>query len=62
MPRIRVEWFNTRSQEQRQELARRITEAVVEVADVSPERVTIRFDEIEPTLFAHGGVLGHRKS
>ncbi len=61
MPRIRVEWFNTRSDEQRRELARRITEAVVAVAKVSPSSVTVRFDEFDPKLFAHGGVMDHEK-
>ena len=61
MPRITIEWFNTRSDEQRRELARRITEAVVEIAHARPEDVTIRFDEYEPSLFSRGGVLGpHR--
>lgn len=61
MPSITIEWFNTRSDEQRRELARRITEAVVDVVHARPEDVTIRFDEYEPRLFSRGGVLGtHR--
>ena len=58
VPRITIEWFNTRSDEQRQELAKRITDAMVEVASVRPEDVAIRFDEFDPRLFAHGGKLG----
>jgi 4-oxalocrotonate tautomerase len=61
MPGITIEWFNTRSDEQRRELARRITDAVVEITNARPEDVTIRFDEYEPRLFPRGGVLGpHR--
>ena len=58
MPRITIEWFNTRTEEQRKELARRITAAVVDVVHSKPEDVTIRFDEYEPRLFSRGGVLG----
>jgi 4-oxalocrotonate tautomerase len=60
MPRITIEWFNTRTDEQRRELARRITDAVVEVVHARPEDVTIRFDEYDPRLFSRGGVLGSR--
>ena len=61
MPRITIEWFNTRTDEQRRELAKRITEAVVEVANVKPETVAIRFDEYDPRLFARGGVMHDQK-
>jgi phenylpyruvate tautomerase PptA (4-oxalocrotonate tautomerase family) len=57
MPRITIEWFNTRTDEQRQEIARRITEVMVEVAKVRPQDVAIRFDEIDPRFFARGGVI-----
>jgi phenylpyruvate tautomerase PptA (4-oxalocrotonate tautomerase family) len=58
MARVTIEWFNTRSDEQRAELAKRITEALVAVAQVTPESVTIRFDEYDPRLFARGGTIG----
>ena len=61
MPRIIVEWFNTRSEEQRIELARRITQTFVDVVQCKPDDVTIRFDEYEPRMFARGGVMGHQK-
>ena len=57
MPRVTIEWFNTRSDQERAELAKRITEAFVAVADVKAESVSIRFDEYEPRLFAKGGVI-----
>jgi len=62
MPRVTIEWFNTRSAEQRLELAKRITDAFVDVVNARPDDVTIRFDEFEPACFARGGVLGHQKS
>ncbi len=58
MARVTIEWFNTRSDQQRAELAKRITDALVAVAQVNPENVTIRFDEYDPRLFARGGTIG----
>jgi len=58
MPRVTIEWFNTRSDNERAELAKRITEAFVAVTRVKPEAVTIRFDEYDPRLFAKGGIIG----
>jgi len=57
MPRVTVEWLAIRTKEQRALLAKRITSAVVEVAAVSPDAVTVVFHEIEPTLQAKGGVF-----
>lgn len=56
MPRVRVEWLAIRTQEQREELARRITDAVMEVAHVRPEQVTVIFKEHQPTHLIKGGV------
>lgn len=61
MPRVTIEWFDTRSEEQRRELAKRITQAFVEVVQAKPDDVTIRFDEFDAALFARGGVLGHQR-
>jgi 4-oxalocrotonate tautomerase len=57
MPRITIEWYNTRSDEQRREIARRITEVMVDVAAVKPDAVTIRFDEFDQRMYARGGVI-----
>jgi 4-oxalocrotonate tautomerase family enzyme len=57
MPRITIEWFNTRTDEQRREVARRITEIMVDVGGARLEAVTIRFDEYEPRLAARAGVM-----
>lgn len=58
MPRVTVEWFNTRTDRERAELAKRITQAFVDIAQVKPESVTIRFDEYDPRFFARGGTIG----
>jgi 4-oxalocrotonate tautomerase len=57
MPRIRVEWLNTRTEQQRRAIARRITEAFVEVVSVKPDQVTVVFEEIDPSHQAKGGVF-----
>jgi len=57
MPRIRIEWLNTRTQEQRQALVNRITEAFVEIVKVRPDQVNVVFDEIPPHLSAKGGIF-----
>jgi 4-oxalocrotonate tautomerase len=57
MPRVTIEWFNTRTEDQRREVAKRITAALVEAGGATLENVTIRFDEYEPRLVARGGVM-----
>jgi 4-oxalocrotonate tautomerase family enzyme len=57
MPRVKIEWLNTRTQEQRQALVNKITEAFVEIVKVRPDQVNIVFEEIPPHLSAKGGVF-----
>ena len=57
MPRIRVEWLNTCTAEQRREIAQRVTQAFVDVVAVRPDQVTVVFEEIDPRLQAKGGVF-----
>jgi phenylpyruvate tautomerase PptA (4-oxalocrotonate tautomerase family) len=55
MPRVRIEWLATRTQEQRQAVVKKITDVFVEVAKVRPDQVNIVFEEIQPHLQAKGG-------
>ena len=57
MPRIKVEWLSTRTDEQRQTLVDTITKAFVDVVGVKPDQVNIVFDEIPPELSAKGGIF-----
>lgn len=57
MPRVRIEWLATRTDEQRRLLVNRITDAFVEVVGVKPDQVNVIFDEIDPHLSAKGGVF-----
>jgi 4-oxalocrotonate tautomerase len=57
MPYIIVKALRGREVAQKRELARRITDATVEVYGVKPEVVTVRFEEVEADSLAVGGVL-----
>ncbi len=57
MPMITVEWLAGRSAQQREELAKAITKAFVEIAKVSEDQVWIAFDDVPRTHWAMGGKL-----
>lgn len=57
MPRIRVEWLAGRTHEQRRRLVELLTNAVVEVARVERDAVSIVFVETPRELQAKGGVF-----
>lgn len=48
MPRITIEWLEGRSKEQRDQIAKEITNTFVRVVDVRPDQVTIVFRENSP--------------
>jgi 4-oxalocrotonate tautomerase family enzyme len=51
MPFVQVHWFEGRSDEQKAEIAKRIEDALVEVAGVQPEHCWVKFsDSAEPDL------------
>jgi len=57
MPRIIVQAISGRTIEQKRDLARRLTDAVVEAWGVEPEIVTVRIEEVSPENFARAGLL-----
>ena len=57
MPRIIVQAISGRTLEQKRDLARRLTDAVVEAWGVEPEIVTVRIEEVAPENFARAGLL-----
>lgn len=57
MPIVRVEMWPGRTQAQKAELARVITEAVVTVAHTTPESTIVIFEDIARENWAVGGVL-----
>ena len=60
MPFIHVHWYEGRSDEQKAELAKRITEAMVEVGKTTADQVWIRFDESSQADWAMGGEIQKR--
>jgi 4-oxalocrotonate tautomerase len=57
MPRIIVQAIAGRTIEQKRDLARRLTDAVVEAWGVEPQIVTVRIEEVPPENFARAGLL-----
>jgi 4-oxalocrotonate tautomerase len=57
MPIVRVEMWPGRTHAQKQELARVITEAVVNIAQTTPEATIVLFQDIAKEDWAQSGVL-----
>ncbi len=57
MPVVRVSMWKGRTREQKEELARAITKALVEIAGTQPEHVHIIFEDVEKSDWAIAGRL-----
>ncbi len=57
MPVIHVEMWPGRTYQQKQELAKAITDAVVKIANTTPEATIVIFNEVSKESWAQGGVL-----
>ena len=57
MPIVRIEMFEGRTHAQKQELARAITEAVVNIAQTTPEATIVVFQDISRDNWASAGKL-----
>ncbi len=57
MPIVRVEMWPGRTHAQKAELARRITEVVVEVARTTPEATIVVFEDVAKENWAVAGTL-----
>ncbi|APX92004.1 4-oxalocrotonate tautomerase [Halomonas sp. 1513] len=57
MPIVTIQQF-PRDLAQKRELARRVTQAFVEVYDLEPESVQVFFNEIDGEGWAKAGVMG----
>lgn len=57
MPLVRIEMWPGRTKEQKAELARAITEAVVRIAKAPAEQTWVVFQEIPKENWAIGGIL-----
>ena len=57
MPVIHVEMWPGRTHAQKQELAKAITQAMVDIAKTTPEATIVIFDDIAKENWAQAGVL-----
>ncbi len=57
MPIVRVEMWPGRTHEQKAELAKAITDAVVRIAKTTPEATTVVFTDVPKENWAQGGKL-----
>ena len=57
MPIVKVEMWPGRTQEQKAELARAITDAVVRIARTTPDETIVIFQDVARENWAKGGVL-----
>lgn len=61
MPIVRIEMWTGRTQAQKAEIARVITEAMVTIAHTTPEATIVVFDDIARENWAVGGVLSSQE-
>lgn len=57
MPNVTIQWYAGRSIEQKRDLTRAITEAVVRIGKTTPEQVHIIFEDIDRSNWASNGKL-----
>jgi 4-oxalocrotonate tautomerase len=57
MPIVRVEMWPGRTHEQKQKLAKAITDAMVEIGKTTPEATIIVFEDVEKSNWAQSGIL-----
>ena len=57
MPIVRVEMWTGRTHAQKQELARVITEAMINIAHTTPEATIVIFEDIDKEDWGQSGVL-----
>ena len=57
MPIVTVQMWPGRTQAQKAELARRITDAIVTVANTTPDATIVVFEDVAKENWAVGGVI-----
>lgn len=61
MPIVRIEMWPGRTHAQKAELAKAITEAMVDIAKTTPDQTIIVFEDVPRENWAQGGVLASDK-
>ncbi len=62
MPIVRITWFAGRTKEQKAELAKAITEAVVRIGQTKAESTLIVFEDVPKENWAQAGTLAADRS
>ncbi len=62
MPIVRVTWFAGRTKEQKDELAKAITEAIVRIGKTKAESTLVIFEDVAKENWAQAGVLASDRS
>lgn len=57
MPYVTIEWFEGRSDEQKKEIAEKLTEVLSEVGNMPADQVWIRFVDSSKSDWAMGGEI-----
>jgi 4-oxalocrotonate tautomerase len=57
MPNITIQWYAGRTPEQRREIVKAITEAMVRIGKTTPDQVHIVFQDVEKTHWGWNGKL-----
>ncbi len=57
MPTVQIYWFEGRTQEQKNELAKAVTDAVARIGNTTPEATHVIFHDTKKSDWAHGGVM-----
>ena len=57
MPNITIQWYAGRTNDQKRELTRAITEAVGKIGKTTPEQVHIVFQDVEKSNWGWNGKL-----
>ncbi len=57
LPFVKIEMFSGRTHSQKAELAKAITDAMVRIAQTTPEAVTIVFEDVQRDNWAEAGKL-----
>jgi 4-oxalocrotonate tautomerase family enzyme len=55
MPFVQIHWFEGRDEEQKAEVAKRVTDAMVEVGKAKSEDVWVKFEDGAPADWYFGG-------
>ena len=57
MPFVTIEWFEGRSDEQKREIAQKVTEVLADVGKMPADQVWIRFEDASKADWAIGGLI-----